>query len=275
MADARLRRLHARAAAVTRARRRARAPARTGLRARPAARDRHRRPRPPLGPGHGHRTAGDAAAHRGRGTGGLRRRRRHRARWRGAVQPPGQGHRSGRWLGAAVRGVVPGRRATMMTSRPSHRADHRADHRAGHRDVRPTVAVVGAGISGLTAAYLLSRTHAVTLYEAEPRLGGHAHTHHVTDPGGARLGVDTGFIVHNDRTYPRLRRLFAELGVNARPTEMSMSIHDESTGLQYAGGRGARGVFAQPIRAADPRFWSVLAQVRRFHRRARSFLART
>jgi len=154
-----------------------------------------------------------------------------------------------------------------MTSRLGRRADH--------HDVRPSVAVVGAGISGLTAAYLLSRTHAVTLYEAEQRLGGHAHTHDVADPAGARLAVDTGFIVHNDRTYPLLCRLFAEVGVNARPTEMSMSIHDEATGLQYAGGRGARGVFAQGTRAADPRFWSVLAQVRRFHRRARAFLART
>jgi predicted NAD/FAD-binding protein len=138
---------------------------------------------------------------------------------------------------------------------------------------RSTVAVVGAGVSGLTAAYLLSRTHSVTLYEAEDRLGGHAHTHDVTDPAGNRLAVDTGFIVHNDRTYPHLRRLFGELGIATRPTEMSMSISDQVTGIEYAGGRGIRGLFAQPHRAADPRFLAVLIQVRRFHRRARAFLA--
>jgi uncharacterized protein len=140
---------------------------------------------------------------------------------------------------------------------------------------RPTVAVIGSGVSGLTAAYLLRRTHDVTLYEAEPRLGGHAHTHDVTDPAGAGHAVDSGFIVHNDRTYPLLRRLFAELGVRVRPTEMSMSIRDEATGLEYAGGRGAKGVLAQPRRTVDPAFWAVLGQVRRFHRRGTAFLARS
>lgn len=138
-----------------------------------------------------------------------------------------------------------------------------------------TVAVIGAGISGLTAAHLLARTHEVTLYEAEPRLGGHAHTHDVTDLGGATHAVDTGFIVHNERTYPLLLRLFRELGVATRPTEMSMSIHDEATGIAYAGGRGAGGVLAQPGRLLDPRFLAVLAHVPRFHRRAREHLATT
>ncbi len=78
---------------------------------------------------------------------------------------------------------------------------------------RPSVAVIGAGVSGLTAAYLLSRTHDVTLFEAEDRLGGHAHTHDVTDSDGRRHAVDSGFIVHNDVTYPWLRKLFGELGV--------------------------------------------------------------
>ena len=82
---------------------------------------------------------------------------------------------------------------------------------AGSR--RPSVAVIGAGVSGLTAAYLLSRTHDVTLFEAEDRLGGHAHTHDVTDSDGRRHAVDSGFIVHNDVTYPWLRRLFGELDV--------------------------------------------------------------
>lgn len=138
-----------------------------------------------------------------------------------------------------------------------------------------TVAVVGAGVSGLTAAYLLARRYQVTLFEAEPRLGGHAHTHDVTDPAGRRLAVDTGFIVHNDRTYPLLRRLFAELGVPTRPTEMSMSISDPESGLEFAGGRGASGIFAQRRRVLDPRFWSLLTEVRRFHRRAAEHVAST
>jgi predicted NAD/FAD-binding protein len=81
---------------------------------------------------------------------------------------------------------------------------------------RPSVAVIGAGVSGLTAAYLLSRTHDVTLFEAEDRLGGHAHTHHVTDSDGRQHAVDSGFIVHNDVTYPWLRKLFGELDVQVR-----------------------------------------------------------
>lgn len=140
---------------------------------------------------------------------------------------------------------------------------------------RRTVAVVGAGVSGLTAAYLLAKKYAVTLFESENRLGGHAHSHDVRSPEGSVLAVDTGFIVHNDRTYPYLTRLFTELGIRTRPTEMSMSITDERSGLQYAGGRGVKGIFAQPTRAFDRSFWAVLGQVKRFHLRANAFLSRT
>jgi uncharacterized protein len=140
---------------------------------------------------------------------------------------------------------------------------------------RPSVAVIGAGVSGLTAAYLLSRTHDVTLFEAEERLGGHAHTHDVTDSEGRRHAVDSGFIVHNDVTYPWLRRLFGELDVEVLPTEMSLSVRCEGCGLEYAGGRGLRGVFAQPRRLIDPRFVRMLWQVQRFHQRASAFLRTT
>src|SRR5271166_3117185 len=132
-----------------------------------------------------------------------------------------------------------------------------------------------AGGSRLTAAYLLSRTHDVTLFEAEDRLGGHAHTHDVTDSDGRQHAVDSGFIVHNDVTYPWLRRLFGELDVQVRPAEMSMSVSCQGCGLQYAGGCGLRGVFAQPRRLADPRFLRMLWQVTRFRRRALAFLRAT
>ncbi|MEU8221027.1 FAD-dependent oxidoreductase [Kribbella sp. NPDC048915] len=138
-----------------------------------------------------------------------------------------------------------------------------------------SVAVIGAGVSGLTAAYLLDRQYNVTLFEAEGRLGGHAHTQDVTDPAGRPLAIDTGFIVHNTRTYPLLRKLFTELAVQTQPTEMSMSISDPASGLEFAGGRGVGGVFAQPRRLADPRFLRLLAEVRRFHRRAAAYVART
>ena len=137
---------------------------------------------------------------------------------------------------------------------------------------RPSVAVIGAGVSGLTAAYLLTRTHDVILFEAADRLGGHAHTHDVHGPDGRRHAADSGFIVHNDRTYPWLRKLFGELGIQVRRTEMSMSVRCEECGLEYAGGRGLRGVLAQPRRLADPQFIRMLGQVRRFHRRAAAFL---
>ncbi|MFI5047257.1 MAG: NAD(P)/FAD-dependent oxidoreductase [Acidimicrobiia bacterium] len=137
---------------------------------------------------------------------------------------------------------------------------------------RPRVAVVGAGVSGLTAAYLLQRGADVTLYEADDRLGGHAHTHDVERAGGDVVPVDSGFIVSNERTYPLLMRLFAELGVETRASEMSMSVRCDGCGLEYAGALGLGGVFAQGRRVASPTFWRMLVEVKRFHRRARQQL---
>lgn len=138
---------------------------------------------------------------------------------------------------------------------------------------RPTVAVIGAGVAGLTAAHLLRRTHDVTLHEAQGRLGGHAHTHDVSRPDGGTDRIDSGFIVHNDRTYPHLTRLFQELGVETQSTEMSMSIRCDGCGLAWAGGRGAGAVLAQPRRLASPRFLRMLTEIPRFHRAARRLLA--
>ena len=133
--------------------------------------------------------------------------------------------------------------------------------------------MIGAGVSGLTAAHVLTTTHAVTVFEADARLGGHAHTHDVPAADGRTLRVDSGFIVHNDRTYPRLLRLFRELDVPTRPTEMSMSITCD--GLRAVVRRRPRARAASsPSHAGSPtaRFLRMLAQVPRFHRAARALL---
>ena len=140
-----------------------------------------------------------------------------------------------------------------------------------------SVAVIGSGVAGLTAAYVLSGRDRVTLYEADARLGGHAHTHFLEDAadgggrGGNLIGVDSAFLVHNDRTYPTLCRLFSELGVATQESEMSMSVRADAIGLEYAGALGVRGLFAcrQSLR---PRYLLMLAEIIRFHRAASRLL---
>ncbi|RPK79250.1 FAD-dependent oxidoreductase [Streptomyces sp. ADI98-10] len=138
---------------------------------------------------------------------------------------------------------------------------------------RRRTAVVGAGVAGLTAAHVLRDAHEVTLYEADDRVGGHAHTHDLDASDGRVHRVDSGFIVHNRRTYPRLLRLFDELGVATQESEMSMSVRCEGCGLEYAGARGPAGLFAQPGSAVRGRYLRMLAEVPRFHRAARALLA--
>ncbi|OLM30345.1 amine oxidase, flavin-containing protein [Pseudonocardia sp. Ae717_Ps2] len=138
---------------------------------------------------------------------------------------------------------------------------------------RPTVAVVGSGVSGLTAAHLLSRSHDVTLYEADDRPGGHAHTHELASSDGGTTHVDSGFIVHNDRTYPNLLRLFGELGVATQDSDMSMSVRCDGCGLEYAGARKLGGLFPQASNLARPAYLRMLGEVVRFHRHARRVLA--
>jgi predicted NAD/FAD-binding protein len=130
-----------------------------------------------------------------------------------------------------------------------------------------TIAVIGSGVAGLTAAYVLSRSCKVVLYEADSRLGGHAHTHLVDRGDGCSVAVDSAFLVHNDRTYPTLCRLFRELGIATQETDMSMSVRAERSGFEYAGSRGLRGLFPSP-RAIQPRHVMMLAEVARFHRAA-------
>ncbi len=136
------------------------------------------------------------------------------------------------------------------------------------------VAVIGSGVAGLTAAYVLNRRDRVTVFEADARLGGHAHTHDVPQSDGSVLGIDTGFIVHNERTYPTLLRLFKELGVQTQDSEMSMSIRCDGCGLEYAGARGgARGIIPGPSTLLRGRYLKMLLEVTRFYRRARALLA--
>ncbi len=132
------------------------------------------------------------------------------------------------------------------------------------------VAVVGSGVAGLTTAYLLRRRFHVTLYEADHRAGGHAHTHDVDG-----TAVDTGFIVFNDRTYPTLIRLFGELDVPVLTSDMSMSVTDDRTGIELAGGRGLAGLIGRPRHLLHADHRRVLTQVPRLQQLARQFLAET
>lgn len=128
------------------------------------------------------------------------------------------------------------------------------------------IAIVGAGISGLTTAHLLHRDHEIVLFEAGDRIGGHSHTVDVQTEAGA-LPVDTGFVVFNDRTYPNFRRLLAKIGVGEQPTSMSFSVHDESSGLEY-NGTSLDTLFAQRRNLFRPSFWRMIREILRFHREA-------
>jgi len=133
------------------------------------------------------------------------------------------------------------------------------------------VAVIGAGISGLAAAYFLSRRHRVSLFERSHRLGGHTHTVTVDSAAGP-LALDTGFLVHNERTYPNLVRLFGELGVETCSSDMSFSVTCPSNGLEYSS-RGMRGFFAQPRHLVRPAHYRLLRDIVRFNRDAPRILS--
>lgn len=130
------------------------------------------------------------------------------------------------------------------------------------------VGIVGSGIAGLGAAWLLSRKGEVTLFEAENRLGGHAHTVRV-DWQGVPYDVDTGFIVYNEKTYPLLTRLFRELGVSTRFSDMSFSVTDGA--FEFAS-HSLSGLFARRRHLVSPRYWRFLADIIRFNRLARQWV---
>jgi uncharacterized protein len=133
------------------------------------------------------------------------------------------------------------------------------------------VAVVGGGVSGLVCAHLLASAHAVDLYEAQARIGGHTDTHEV-EVDGQRLAVDTGFIVCNRPNYPLLFRLFDALGVETRATTMSFAVRNERSGLEYNAGTNG-GLFVQKRNLFSPRHWGMILDILRFYREAPSLLA--
>lgn len=134
-------------------------------------------------------------------------------------------------------------------------------------DGRQRIAVIGSGISGLAAAWMLAQRHAVTLFERDGRPGGHSNTVDLDLPEG-RLPVDTGFIVFNERTYPNLTALFAHLGVASRETEMSFAASLDQGTFEYSGSN-LRGLFAQRRNLLRPRMWRMIAEILRFYRHAR------
>ena len=135
---------------------------------------------------------------------------------------------------------------------------------ASERGLR--IAVIGTGVSGLAAAWLLCRRHEVTVFEQDLRIGGHCHTVEVATPGQA-VPVDTGFIVYNPPNYPNLSALFEHLATPTRTAEMSFAVSRHGGDFEYAG-TSLSTLLAQPRNVLRPAFWSMLADIRRFYRDA-------
>lgn len=128
------------------------------------------------------------------------------------------------------------------------------------------IAIIGSGIAGLTSAYLLNRSHDITVFEAADWIGGHTHTVDV-NVNGRDYAIDTGFIVFNDWTYPNFIRLLGQLGVTFKPTEMSFSVSDPKTRTEY-NGNNLNSLFAQRSNLLSLSFWGMLRDILRFNREA-------
>jgi uncharacterized protein len=141
-------------------------------------------------------------------------------------------------------------------------------HSVSIQDNKLNIAVIGSGISGLSAAWLLSHKHNVTVYEANAYLGGHSNTVEIIS-AGKTIAVDTGFIVYNEPAYPNLVRLFDELSVETYATEMSFAVSVDKGKLEYAG-NGLGRLFAQKSNLFKPSFWSMIKDIKRFYTNAPS-----
>ncbi len=132
------------------------------------------------------------------------------------------------------------------------------------------IAIVGTGIAGNVAAYKLAREHDITVFEADSRIGGHSNTIDVV-AAGRRWAIDTGFIVYNDVTYPNFVALLDELGVVSQPSDMSFSVSDRASGLEY-NGASLGTLFAQRRNLLRPSFYRMLLDILRFNREAPALL---
>lgn len=132
------------------------------------------------------------------------------------------------------------------------------------------IAVIGSGIAGMSAAWLLNKRHKVTVYEKNPRVGGHSNTVDASTKEGMHP-VDTGFIVYNERTYPNLTALFEHLNVPTKDSEMSFAASLEDGGFEYAG-TDLNGLFGQRSNLVKPRFWRMMKDLLRFYKEAPIFL---
>ncbi len=130
------------------------------------------------------------------------------------------------------------------------------------------IAIIGSGIAGLTSAYLLSREHNVTVFEKNNYIGGHTATKDIT-LNGENHAIDTGFIVCNDRTYPNFLTLLSQLQVAIKETEMSFSVLNQRTGLEY-NGHGLNSLFAQRRNIFNPKFWLLIREILSFNKRCKA-----
>lgn len=131
---------------------------------------------------------------------------------------------------------------------------------------KKNIAIIGTGISGLTAAYYLQPHHNISVFEKDSRLGGHTATKDI-EHNGKPYAIDTGFIVFNDWTYPNFIRLLDEINVSSQNTDMSFSVSCEKTGLEYAGS-DLNTLFAQRKNILSPYFWRLIYDIIRFNKQA-------
>ena len=132
------------------------------------------------------------------------------------------------------------------------------------------IAIIGSGVSGNTLAWHLSKQHEVTVFEADGHIGGHTHTHEI-DAFGKRYNIDTGFIVYNDWTYPNFVEMLNTLGVETQSSDMSFSVHDEASGLEY-NGTSLNSLFAQRRNLFRPSFIGMIRDILRFNQEAPALL---